>query len=157
MVIVCSKNIDPLEYSSQLMQFSTQYLFELERVRQNQELVCNIIYVSKTAYFLKLNDKSFKEMIIAEMNMTLEEEAKMAQILSKFLEHKVHRELLCMIRQIKKQTFGNRSLFEPFIIRASSESEQMKKIIVELKDVVFKEDNLAETPVLNEPTPLFKN
>jgi len=41
--------------------------------------------LSKTAYFLKLNDKSFKEMILAEMNMTLEEEAKMAQILSKFI------------------------------------------------------------------------
>lgn len=48
-------------------------------------------------------------------------------------------------------------MFEPFIIRASNESERMKKIIVDLKDVVFEEENVTETPVLNEPTPLFKS
>ena len=49
------------------MEFSQEYLFELERVRENQELVCNIIYISRNAAFLKLSDKAFKEFIVGEM------------------------------------------------------------------------------------------
>lgn len=45
------------------------------------------------------------------MNMTIEEEAKMSQILEKLINLKLHREILFMVRKIKKETFGNRSLF----------------------------------------------
>jgi hypothetical protein len=63
----------------------------LERVRENQELVCNIMYISRSAVFLKLQDKCFKEFIIGEMELTIEEEGRMSEILTKLMAEKYYR------------------------------------------------------------------
>lgn len=38
----------------------------------------------------------------------------------------------------------------------AGENEEMRDIISEYKDIAFKEATIEETPVLDEPTPVFE-
>ena len=71
-VVICSPTVDLETLRPVLAKFSDFYLFELENIRKNQELVCNVIYMAGCAKFLKLNNKCFIEEIIQQMGLSLE-------------------------------------------------------------------------------------
>ena len=73
-VVVCSSSVDIEALKEVFKKYAKEYLFELENIRKNQELVCNIIYMADSAKFLKLNNKCFVEEIIYKMSLSLEEE-----------------------------------------------------------------------------------
>lgn len=91
--------------------------------------MCNVLYVSRSANFLRLNDKVFKEFILTQMEMTLEEEARMGQILGRLLDKKYYREIVNTVRVLKKEAFTTRSLFEPFVMKIGAENEEIRQII----------------------------
>jgi hypothetical protein len=50
-------------------------------VRHNHELICNVLYLSRDAEFLKISNKAFKEFIVEQLNVSIDEEGRLLCIL----------------------------------------------------------------------------
>ena len=99
-VVVCSPMVDIEALKPVFKKYSNEYMFELENIRKNQELVCNIIYMASSAKFLKLNNKCFVEEIIYKIKLSLEEEERMKSILNLLTEKGFHKEIHQLVRSL---------------------------------------------------------
>ena len=76
--------------------------------------------MAQNANFLRLNDKCFIEEIVAMMGLTLEEEGRMTKILASLTSRHLHKQIIKILRELKKEfPEKNISYFGEFIHRAS--------------------------------------
>ena len=93
-VVLCSSNMELQLLKEVLNPYSNTFLFELENIRKNQELVCNVLYISSNPTFLRINNKCFVEEVVSKMSLTLEDSQKMNQILDKLTDKSYHCKIL---------------------------------------------------------------
>ena len=98
--LVCSNLVDVDSLKPIFQEYEDFYLFEMEHIRKNQELVCVVFYMATNANFLRLNNKCFIQEIIFNLKLTLSEEDRMNLILGNLVDKNYHKEIHKVARSL---------------------------------------------------------
>jgi len=63
-VFICHKNLKLEDIHNLFLVFKEKYMFEFEKVKKIEKVVCNIVYISTGTRFLRIDDMSLCDFAI---------------------------------------------------------------------------------------------
>ena len=85
-VIICGKWLNLTQFSQLFKMYSEYYLFEVERVMQNDNVVCSIIYASASLKFLRIEKESLVDFYLERLITFKKNYEFSAELLNRLIE-----------------------------------------------------------------------